>query len=358
MQIVVKNPHTEVLEQLSVGTPSITQVEDLRGYPDISEYCMSLSGSYNPATGDSRVLRSEIFMGDIQNDLIYGGELVPPSVLRGCETRLAADITDVATTMTITHSTKQWPGLETENILVAGQPYLLMHQRPSIGVSIWDTGTVNGFLAPDAEIITIDGGYVSGTTVTIARTFNGTARKKGAYIQPLTGAFVPYNKGYSGIVIPAERPKILTMGAQTSTVADTIDAFWVESPEEASTLATGVGGSVTGYGIWIFPKAGAYLNNLNAGIPDNAQPSQYDDTGQVDAIFAIGSAKIEEATVLTVVYKTVEGLNRCWNPVTNALEVLVTGLQYWVVVRALTSTTLDYTCRMSPPAIALSAVVL
>lgn len=349
-QLLYKNPNTGKYQTVSVNLiPTIAMRYNGKiGYADLDEPHLQLSATKQTAAGASVTVSVSVSALEAYYNAVNGGPFIPHPALQGKETYITADITNIATSMVISHATTMWKGIS-ENILVADRDYLLMHRKPLLGEDVWTTGTSNGLINCAAEVITIDSGYSSGTSVTIARGSGAAARKKGAVIQPLVGC--PSSRDnyslYGGLLTELEKPDALTLGTHTSASADSVDAYFVASTQAADTAnSSGEYGVVTHYAVYVLPKTGKYLNNVPA-LPESAQPSQYDDTGQTDAVLAIGDAKVAEEAVGGTTYKKIVALNRYWNPLTGELAATAGGSDYWVGVKAMNQGTFDADLRAS-----------
>jgi len=366
-ELIFVNPYNGQQEVLSSALlPAIiTSYNSKKGLPLVEEQMLQVSIT-NPVS--AAAILSKISAYDIYKAAIEGGEFVPYT---GKQAILSADITAVATSMTIEESTVMENG-ESVNILVADRSYLLMNRKPEPGEDVFATGTdANGVLRPAAEIITIDSAYSSGTTVTISRPDpNAAVRKRFAVIQEIVG--VPPSYGESaqkGILVELERPVAVALTTVGGTVL-CVDATGQEitvrfrnSIQQAdtavsSTLATatpesnyiGKFGVVTHYGVWCVKATGPYLNNVPA-LLEHAAPSQFDDTGQVDAVLALASAYLttydpSESGDSYSYTALVNPINRYWDPADCALKAIATG-DYWVGVRAMNQAAFNADLRMS-----------
>jgi hypothetical protein len=226
-----------------------------------------------------------------------------------------------------------------------------MNRLPLPGESIWETGVgSDGTLKPAAEIILIDSGYSSGTTVTISRPDpNAAARKQGAIIQLIPGVTASYgNVAQKGVRVELERPDVVVMTESDGTTvpsidggSQTIDVRFVQSDQQADTprIATdanyaGAYGVVTHYGVWCFKKTGAFLNNVR-GIPEQAPPVS------VVALASLTSQIVDDESFLEIA-----GIDKYWNPSDGALTTIDAG-EYWVTVRAMNQADLDENLRIS-----------
>lgn len=349
-QLLYKNPNNGKFTTVQVNLiPTIAmRYNGKQGYADLDEPHMTLTTTKTTAAGASQTVSVSVSALEAYYNAVNGGEFIPHPALQGKETYLNADITNVATSMVVTHATTSWKGVS-ENILVADRDFLLMHRKPLPGEDIWLTGTLNGLINCAAEVITIDSGYSSGTTVTIARGTGAAARKQGAVIQPLLGC--PSSRDnlsiYAGLLTELERPDALTVGTMASAAADVVDALWIASTQAADTANSSGGfGVVTHYAVYVLPKTGKYLNNVPA-LPEACVPSQYDDTGQVDAVFALASSALTTEDVSGTTYQKMLSLNRYWDPTTGALTATAGGNDYWVGVRAMNQSTFDQDLRAS-----------
>jgi len=348
-QLMYINPNTGRAINLAVNLiPTIAmRYNGKQGFGDLEEAYLALVGAKSSAAGVSSTINVSYSALAAYYNLVNGGEYVPHPDLEGDECQLTADVASAGTSITVDRSTKTWRGVS-ENIFVADRPYLLMHRKPVPGESIFETGTKDGLICPEGEIIYIDNAYTSGTTITISRTTGATDKKKGAIIQALTGHWASRadDSDYAGLLYELERPDVLTLGTQESASSTTVKAVFVKSVQSADTAnANGEFGVATHYGIWVVPKTGKFLHSVK-GLPENAQPSQFDDTGQVDAVLAIESAFVVPEVISTVSYLTVLALNRAWNPITSALEAISAGW-YWVGVKAMNGNVFDGSLRAS-----------
>lgn len=357
-QLSYINPNTGKVKTISANLiPTIAmRYNGKPGFGDLDEPFMSISGTKSNAAGVSSPVNVSYSALEQYYMCVNGGEYVPHPNLQGKEAFLAADIAIDATSMTVSKATTSWKKTS-ENIFVADRPYLLMNRKPLPGEDVFKTGTEDGLICPAAEIIFVGAAYTSGTTVPIVRGTGAAARKKMAVIQALPGVWASRGNDseHAGLLVELERPDPVTMGEATSTVANEIKAYFVKSAQQADTPnSNNEYGVVTHYGVWVLPMSGMFAYNVR-GLPENAAPSQYDDTGQTDAIFAIDSDNIVAETVDGTSYLTIDGLNRAWNPETGALEALVTGDWYWVGVKAMNQGTFDGDLRASN--ISFSALV-
>lgn len=315
-----------------------------KAFGDLREYFLSLTASH-PTTGVS--ITPRINATPSYADVMYGGEYQPSGYLQGLETYLAADITNVATEMTVEFATHTYiKGVAAQNILVANRPYLLANRKPVAGESWFDTGTENGILKPAAEIIVVDSGYSSGTTVTIARATSNlkAARKRFAVIAAIPTIFPSYGDFDKGLLIELERPDAVTMVASTCIDGgtQTIKVRWLASSQQADTAnSDGDYGVVTHYGIWCVKATGAYLNNVNA-LPEHCPPAQYGSNS--NAILAL--ADCATTTINDVEYLELASVNEYWDPSDCALKAITAG-DYWVGVKAMNQGTFDPALRMS-----------
>jgi hypothetical protein len=356
-QMVYINPNTGKYSTLS-QTMRATLLESYngkRGYPDLDETFIRMNAS-NTDTGTTVTSKSSALVPHY--NVINGGEYVPNASLEGNETYLSADILAAGVSMVVESSTTDWTGIAT-NIFVADRPYLLMNRKPLPGESVFDTGVdADGLLKPAAEVIFVGAAYTSGTTVVIVRSDpNAADRKRFAVIQAIPGAFPSYGEtDDKGILVEFERPLAVSMtDAAGDPVSDdggsqTIDVRFVASTQQANTKRTsgtysGEYGVVTHYGAWVLPESGPFTYAVR-GLPEQCPPSQYDDTGQVDAVLAIDDAALTDEVIATVSYKKMTGINRYWDPADNELKAITAG-NYWVGVRAMNQGTFDSNLRAS-----------
>jgi len=372
-ELIFVNPYTGKQEVLSSALlPTIiTSYNSKKGLPLVEEQMLQVSIT-SPVS--SAAILAKISAYDAYKAIIEGGEFVPYA---GKQAILSADITAVATSMTIEESTVMENG-ESVNILEADKSYLLMHRKPVPGEDVFATGTdANGILRPAAEIITVDSGYSSGTTVTIARPDpNAAVRKRFAVIQEIVGIPPSYgDSAQKGILVEMERPEAVSLETDGGTVlcvdatgqeitvrfrnsvqqADTVipatltDALLIAANSPARNYS-GEYGVVSHYGVWCVKATGPYLNNVPA-LLEHAAPSQFDDTGQVDAVLALASAYLTtydpSETGDTGTYTAlVNPLNRYWDPADCALKAITAG-DYWVGVRAMNQAEFNADLRMS-----------
>ena len=307
----------------SVKTPSLThEYSGSRlGTAKVMEVTLSISGSspYSYA------------IDGLHENLMDGGPYVPHGALHGKETILEADASASATALVV----EQHLTPDDRPILEAGVPYLVMHRRPKQGESIWG----NTGLAP--EIITIDSGYdytgSTGTNDGVNPTISAltTARKKGAVLQKVVGYPASYDmeRGTFGQRYRLEQPASVAITATADGGTQTVNVSFNKATQKA----------VSAYMIQILKKGDA-LSPYGApvSIPEDVLESQYDDTGQQDAIFALDSTRLVESEGVI----TVSSLNRYYNPETRTVTAITAGV-YYVAVRALTQTTKDANLRMS-----------
>ena len=310
-------------------------------YPTPWSGFMSYNGSISGRSPSA--VKPRIHLEGLLYNLFHGAPHVPHARLMGKETRLAADAALSATSITITHSTMPafWTGTA-DNILTADEQVLLMNRRPEPGESIWNTGVTNC----DAEIITIDSGYSSGTSVTVSAL--AVARKAGAVIQAIFGTPASYAGPDYGFLYEKERPDAPTLGTASDGGSQTIQMTWTHSSQAAdtiTTLTTGESGPgvVSHYGIFVLKDGDTYcLYGPPKDVPERMQ---------VAATVAITDSGLSGTTW------TKTGINKYWKPSDNSLATIVAG-DYYVGIACMNQSTFDPNLRMSPIAWTTSAVTI
>lgn len=343
-QLSYINPSTGQRITLSVNlTPTVAMRYNGKvGFGDLDEAFLTLTGSRTTAAGVTETVNVSQSALEAYYMCVNGGEYIPHPLEEGRECYITADLAAAGTSMAVSAHQTKWKGV-TENIFVANRPYLLMHRKPVPGENIFETGTEDGLIKPAAEIIFVGGAYSSGSPVTIVRGTGAVDRKKMAVVQAITGHRASRDNfsEHAGLLYELERPDTVVLGTQESPSSTTVKAVFTKSVQQADTPNSGNYGVVSHYGVWVLPKSGKFLHNVR-GLPENAPPSQYDDTGQVDAVVAIDSAKI----VVESSYLTITGLNRAWNPLTGALDAISAGW-YWVGVKAMNQAEFNADLRAS-----------
>lgn len=330
----MKDPTTgaTVANQQSLAASLTSRFTGKGGHPDLNELFLKMGN------GANQVL---IPAHDAYYHCLQGGPFVPHGRLEGREAFLEANLTNTGTSITVSKATTDWNGV-TENIFVPNRPYLLMNRKPEYGEDIYASGTKDGLLLPDAEIVYVDAAYSGGTTVTIARGPLAKARSKGAVIQAIPGlpaSFFSQSPAF-GVMYEQERPDAVDIGSQQSAVAGEIKAVFKPSAQVAT-----AGGVVTHYAVWILPKSGRYTYQV-AGLPECAVPV---------AVLPIDSASLVGEVLppdTGETFLTVGGLTQYWDPQTGALGSVSSAGKYWVCVAALNQETFNANTRMSPVSVA------
>lgn len=335
--ILYRDPTTAAITlSASAIAPSVTLTDsDFDGDRQETAYLQA------QATIGSTRVTAKLPIHESYVNLLEGGEHVPHAALQGIETALAADIAADATSMTVLSATQPTPYGDV-NLFVADRPYLLMNRKPAYpGEDIFQTGAdADGVAYPSAEVITVDSGYTDGTTITIARGATAVARKRMAVIQGIPGVGASYGALAKGLKYEMERPTAITMGTCADSGSQRIKAVFLRSAQEAS-----AGGVVTHYAVYCLKRAGATLDRVKT-LFEHCPPSQVLDGTQVDAVFRITDAHVVNETISTVVYATVDEINRYFDPATGALSAITAGT-YWVGVAAMNQATFDKSLRMS-----------
>jgi hypothetical protein len=261
---------------------------------------------------------------------------VPHGALKGKECRLAADVTGTATEIQV----EQYLTPDGRPILEAGGKYLLMHRLPK------DDEVAEIFTNTEiaAEIITISAAY-DYTTDTGTGNNDGhfptvsavaTARKKWAVVSKIVSVGTSYGleQGEEGYRYQREKPASIT-----PTVADggsqTIDVSWTESSGKA----------VHGYMIQVLKKGDALCpDDAPISIPEWVLPAEVSGT---ETLYA----KSDAAVAPTSGTISISGIDKYYVSSTRTLAAITAGT-YYVVVRALTQTTIDEELRLSTAVVA------
>jgi hypothetical protein len=281
------------------------------------------------------------------DNFMNGGPYTPHGRLDGKQCLLAADVAGSATEIQV----EQYLKPDGTPIIEASGKYLLMHRLPEIGEE--DEIFTNSEIA--AEVITISAAY-DWTSDTGTGNDDGhfptvsavaTARKRWAVLQKIVGFTSSMNleTGHVGHRYKLEQPSVISGVIAEDGTSQTINVSFTQS------LDVGI----QAYLIQVLKKGDALSKYAApALVPYYVLPSQYDDTGQVDAIFTLDSAKL----VLASGTITVSGLNRYYDPATRTLAA-VTGsdAEYYVIVSAMNQTVFDANLRLSPLAVSAAIAI-
>lgn len=279
------------------------------------------------------------------NNYMNGGPFVPHGRLDGMQCCIAADVAALATELQL----EQYLKPDGTPIIEAGGKYLLMHRLPEIG----EEGEIFTNTDIAAEIITVSAAY-DWTTDTGTGNDDGhfptvsalvTARKRFAVLQKIIGLTGSMNleTGHVGHRYALEQPTVISAPAAVDGTSQTINVSFTQSSD--------VG--IKGYMVSILKKGDALSQYAApAMVPYYVLPSQYDDGGQVDAVYALDSAEL----VLASGTITVSGLNRYYTPATRTITAVVAGT-YYAVVFAMNQTVFDAKLRLSPIAVSAAVVV-
>lgn len=285
-------------------------------------------------TNQSQTPYSRMIFGEEKNR-IDGGAYVPHGCLQGQEAVLAADAAQNATSITVRQSLTP----DGRNIFEADGLYLIMKRRPKESERL--TAFTDASIA--AAVITVDSGYTSGTSVTVSAL--PADYKRGAIVQKLLplGASYDLERGEFGLRYQKEQPTAVTTVSAADGGSQRIDVTFTPSTQAA----------VAAYMVQVLKKGDALSVNSVVEIPEYVQPAEYTDGTQHEAIVAVGSALLVANQNGTV---TLSGINRYFKPSDMSVATIVAGT-YFVAVRALTSITLDASCRMSDATVSAAVVV-
>jgi hypothetical protein len=268
----------------------------------------------------------------IELNRIDGGPFVPHGDLQGRECTLAADASGAAVELNV----RQYLTPDGKPILIAGGSYLLMHRHPIEKERL--TAFSNADIA--AEVVVIDASY-DYTTNTGTGTNSGawpkcpaigTARKIGAVLQQIVATPASYNEdtGEFGYRYQQEQPTAITGVAAADGGTQKIDVQFNASTDKG----------IAGYMIQVL-KIGDALCPYMAptSIPDEVLPAKVSTTL---CIYALDNVAL--VTVAGVI--TVSDISSAYVSSTRTHAAVSAGT-YYVAVRAVTSLTLDASCRMS-----------
>lgn len=198
----------------------------------------------------------------------------------------------------------------------------------------------------NAEVIQL-GTYVADTSpidLNGATAFAGN-HPKWSYLHPIVGVPASYNldTGAFGAKYIREQPSAPSTVTGVDGTSQTINVSFSQVTDSL----------VQGYMVSILKKGDALsLYGPPVFVPEYVFESEYDDTGQVMAVYALSSSEL----VLATSTYTVSGLNRYFKTSNKTSTAIVAGT-YYAVVRSLTSTTFNDALRWSDAAISAAITV-
>jgi hypothetical protein len=309
-------------------------------------------------TGRGLALEEEVFlitedsakpfaqmMQGMERNRMDGGLFVPHGILQGKESYLSVAVVGASSQdfTPVSHRTA-----ENNLIFATGMQMLVMDRRPK------PEEMLNPFSVSDlnAEIVKI-GTYVADTDpvdLDGVTTF-ANSHPKWAVIQPIVAMTASYDliTGEYGLKYRYEQPAIVTGQAGVDGTSQTINASWTQSAQERK--------GVNGYMVSVLKKGDDIAETgLKYGqpisVPEWVFESEYDDTGQKMAVYALDDAQL----VLATSTYTVSGLNRYCKASDRSSAAIVAGT-YYVIVRAMNQITFDENLRLSNAAISAAITV-
>jgi hypothetical protein len=281
----------------------------------------------------------------VERNRIDGGMFIPHGILQGKESYLSVAVTGASANFTpVAHQTAAG-----EYIWVTDQYYLVMDRRPKPEEMLQPLQES----ALNAEIIQL-GPYVADTDpipLNGATTFT-LSHPKWAVIQPIVAMGASYNLETSefGYKYRLEQPAIVTGVTGTDGTGQTIEASFNQSAQERK--------GVNGYMVSVLKKGDDIpFTGLKYGqptsVPEWVFESEYDNTGQEMAVFALDSARL---SLTGSVYTIDKKLNRYCKASDRSSATIVAGT-YYVIVRAMNQTTFDEKLRLSNAAISAAVTV-
>lgn len=327
-KLIYTDPTTGVAASMSLPDPSVELQNTGAAHGLAAEEEVYL------VTNNSQTPFSRMIFGEEKNR-IDGAPYVPHGCLEGKEAVLATTANSSATSIVVRQSLTP----DGRNIFEADGKYLIMKRRPK------EDERANAFTDSSiaAAVITVDSGYTSGETITVSAL--PATYQRGAIVQKLMpmGASYDMERGEFGLRYQKEQPTAVTSVTAVDGSSQTIDVTFMPSTQAA----------VAAYMVQILKKGDALSVNSVVEIPEWVQPAEYLNSTQYEAIVPVGSALLVAGTGGVV---TLSNLNRYFKPSDMSVAAIVAGT-YFVAVRALTSTTLDASCRMSDATVSAAVVV-
>jgi hypothetical protein len=239
----------------------------------------------------------------LKENLQRGGWGVPHGDL-GREGYLSTDAAAAATTIVLRQATDP----DGDNLFAASEFIQIMDTYPT-------AKTVQDQV--NAEVVRINSGYTSGTTLTVAGFNTGGlvyAHKAGAIVQPVLA--LPFSVGMNGvpgIQYLAERPTAVLSLAVTNPTAGSLTAVWATHDNWWSPTVIG---RVTHYDIYVLKHGqGICLYGLPEGITPEMMPS-----------------KLDQQPTDSGGNQTVTGITTYYDQTTRALTAITAAGYYYVLV--------------------------
>ena len=327
--LLYTSPTTGVMEKIRIPDPSIELADtgEAHGLPDEKEVFYLTNNTTNPFA---------IMAQGLEFNRMNGGAYVPHGALHGQEATLAATANSSATSIVV----RQYLTPDGRPIFEPGGKYFLMNRRPKEG----ERAAAFANTDLDVAIITVDSGYdytTDGATVTVSAL--PATYQRGAVVQKIMpmGASYDMERGQDGLRTQKQRPAALTNVSAADGGSQVIDVTFTPSTQKA----------VRGYMIQVVKKGDAFAPIHLVEVPEWVQPAEYASGGQHEAIIAADSALLVANQNGTV---TVSDINRYYKS-DYTLSAIVAGT-YFVIVRALTATTLDASCVLGE-AVSVSVTV-
>lgn len=316
--LVYTDPTTGAAMKTTIADPSVelAHTGGAHGLPEEEVYFIT----NNTATPYA------ILAHGLEQSRINGGAYVPHGALDGKEAVLSTAANSSATSIVV----RQHLTPDGRPIFEPSGKYLIMKRRPR------ESERLDAFTNTDiaAAIITVDAGYDYGTdgaTVTVSAL--PAAYPRGAVVQKILpmGASYDMERGDFGLRYQKERPAALTNVTAVDGGSQTIDVTFTPSTQKA----------VRGYMVQILKKGDALAPISLVEVPEWVQPAEYLNSTQYEGVVAADSALLVANQNGTVTWSN---FNRYYKS-DFTLAAIVAGT-YYVIVRAVTSTTLDASCRL------------